>query len=61
MSVRDVTNVLGVPVLASVSVRASTARAIDAGVLPTRLPDNLARPVREVLRRVGGLDREAAA
>ncbi len=61
LGVRDVSNVLGVPVLASVGVRASTARAIDAGVLPTRLPDALARPVREVLRRVGVLDREEAA
>jgi hypothetical protein len=61
LGVRDVSNVLGVPVLACVGVRASTARAIDAGVLPTRLPDALARPVREVLRRVGCLDREEAA
>lgn len=61
LGVRDVTNVLGVPVLACVGVRASTARAIDAGVLPTRLPDALARPVREALRRVGCLDRDEAA
>ena len=61
LGVRDVTNVLGVPVLACVGVRASTARAIDAGVLPTRLPDALARPVRELLRRVGCLGREEAA
>ena len=52
---------LGIPILACVSVRASTARAIDAGVLPTRLPDALARPVREMLRRIGCLDREEAA
>jgi hypothetical protein len=57
---RDVASVLGVPVLATVAVRASNARAVDAGVLPTRLPDSLARPAREVLRRVGTL-REAAA
>jgi len=61
LGVRDVSNVLGVPVLASVGVRASTSRAIDAGVLPTRLPDALAKPLREVLRRIGCLDREAAA
>jgi hypothetical protein len=61
LGVRDIANVLGVPVLACVGVRASTSRAIDAGVLPTRLPDALARPVREVLRRVGILDREEAA
>jgi hypothetical protein len=61
LGVRDVANVLGVPILASVSLRASTARAIDAGVLPTRLPDSLARPARELLARVGCLDREEAA
>jgi hypothetical protein len=49
-----------VPVLATVAVRAATARAVDAGVLPTRLPDSLARPAREVLRRIGGIGEAAA-
>jgi hypothetical protein len=61
LGAHDVANVLGIPVLATVSLRASTARAIDAGVLTTRLPDALARPVRQVLRRIGGLDHERAA
>ena len=61
LGTHDVANVLGVPVLATVALRASTARAVDAGVLPTRLPDALARPVREVLRRLGAIDRERAA
>jgi len=61
LGAHDVANVLGVPVLATVTLRSSTARAIDAGVLSTRLPDALARPVREVLRRIGGLDHEQAA
>jgi hypothetical protein len=61
LGAHDVANVLGVPVLATVSLRATTARAIDAGVLPTRLPDALARPVRELLRRIGALDHEQAA
>ena len=61
LGVRDVANVLGVPILTSVSLRASTARAVDAGLLPTRLPDALARPARELLQRIGCLDREAAA
>ena len=61
LGVRDVANVLGVPILASVSVRASTARAVDAGVLTSRLPDALARPARELLQRIGGLGREEAA
>jgi hypothetical protein len=60
LGARDVASVLGVPVLATVALRASTARAVDAGVLPTRLPDSLVRPAREVLRRIGGT-REAAA
>lgn len=57
---RDVANVLGLPVVATVAVRASTARAVDAGVLATRLPDALARPARDALRHVGWLRREAA-
>ncbi|HTK17541.1 MAG TPA: hypothetical protein VL769_14190 [Acidimicrobiia bacterium] len=61
LGAHDVANVLGVPVLATVGLRATTARAIDAGVLPTRLPDALARPVREILRRIGGLDHEQVA
>jgi hypothetical protein len=61
LGARDVHNVLGVPILATVGLRASTARAVDAGVLPTRLPDALARPAREVLRRVGCIGREEAA
>jgi hypothetical protein len=61
LGVRDVANVLGVPILGTVGVRSSTARAIDAGVLPTRLPDALGRPVRDVLRRVGCIGREEAA
>ena len=61
LGARDVTNVLGVPILATVAVRASTARAVDAGVLTTRLPDALARPARELLRRLGFLEREEAA
>jgi hypothetical protein len=61
LGIRDVANVLGVPILATVGVRASTARAVDAGVLPARLPDALARPVREMLRTLGLLDREEAA
>jgi len=58
---RDVANVLGVPILATVGLRASTARAVDAGVLPARLPDSLARPARELLQRIGCLNREEAA
>jgi hypothetical protein len=61
LGARDVADVLGVPVLASVEVRGSTARAVDAGVLPARLPESLARPMCNLLRRVGGGGRERAA
>jgi hypothetical protein len=57
----DVEDVLGIPVLASIPARTSIARAVDAGVLPTRLPDSLGRPLHHALLRVGCLDDEAAA
>jgi len=60
LGTRDVSSVLGLPILATVALRASTARAVDAGVLATRLPDSLARAARDVLRHVGGIRREAA-
>ena len=49
LGARDVADVLGLPVLATVSVRSSVARVVDAGVFPVRLPDALAKPAREVL------------
>jgi hypothetical protein len=61
LGARDVASVLGVPVLATVPVRGAVARAVDAGVLATRLPDPLARPVRDLVRRLGGPGRERAA
>ncbi len=53
LSAHDVSEVLGVPVLARVPVKASVARAVDAGVLASRLPDHLARPVAGLLQRAG--------
>jgi hypothetical protein len=50
---REVTEVLDRPVLAEVPVRAAIARAVDAGLLPVRLPEVLARPVSEALGRLG--------
>jgi hypothetical protein len=50
---KEVAEVLDRPVLAEVPVRAAIARAVDAGLLPTRLPDALARPVNEALGRLG--------
>jgi cellulose biosynthesis protein BcsQ len=53
LGAREVADVLGVPVLASVPARAAIARVVDAGVLVARLPDSLARPVRTLLERLG--------
>jgi hypothetical protein len=57
----DVEDVLGVPVLATIPARTSIARAVDAGVLPTRLPDSLGRPLHHALLRVGCFGDEQAA
>jgi hypothetical protein len=61
LGVHDVEDVLGLPVLATIAARTSIARAVDAGVLPTRLPDSLGRPLHHALLRVGCLDDEQAA
>jgi len=52
---RDVHDVLRLPVLARVPMRAATARAVDAGVLATRVPSELARAASAVLRAVGAV------
>jgi hypothetical protein len=61
LGARDVEDVLGLPVLATIEARGSTARAVDAGVLSTRMPDALARPMRHALARIGCLKGERAA
>jgi len=61
LGAREVADVLGVPVLASVPVRSQTARVVDAGVLATRLPDGLAKPARQVIARLGRTDHEGRA
>jgi len=61
LGARDVADVLGLPVLATVPVRAAIARVVDAGVFPARLPDALAKPARDALVRVGCLGREGRA
>ena len=50
---REVADVLGVPVLARVPFRDQVFRAVDAGVLPARLPDALARAASDLATRVG--------
>lgn len=57
----DVEDVLGIPVLATIPARTAIARAVDAGVLPTRLPDALGRPLHHALLRVGVIGDEQAA
>ena len=57
----DVEDVLGIPVLATIAARTSIARAVDAGVLPTRLPDSLGRPLHHALLAVGCFGDEQAA
>ncbi len=44
----DVEDVLGVPVVARVAIDASVARAVDAGLLASRLPTPLGRSLRDV-------------
>ena len=61
LGARDIEDVLGVPVLASIEANASIARAADAGVLSSRVPDVLAKPLRQVLVRIGCLDGRRAA
>lgn len=53
LGAREVADVLDRRVLATVPMRGGVARAVDAGVLPARLPDALARPASEVLSRFG--------
>jgi hypothetical protein len=45
----EVADVLDRPVLARIPIRPAIARAVDAGVLASRLPDPLARPVARFL------------
>jgi hypothetical protein len=61
LGARDVEDVLGLPVLATIEARTSIARAVDAGVLNARMPDALARPLRHALVGLGCLPGERAA
>lgn len=49
----DLSQVLGRPVIARVPTRDAVARAVDAGTLPARLPDALARAATQILRDLG--------
>ncbi len=52
----QVLDVLGLSNSVKVPVRASIARAVDAGVVVTRTPDVLRRSVREILHQLGVAD-----
>jgi hypothetical protein len=60
LGAHDVGDVLGVPVIARIEARTSTARVVDAGLLPTRVPESVARPLRGALAHLGCLDERAA-
>jgi hypothetical protein len=49
----EIGEVLDLPVLARVPVDKAIARAVDAGVLSTRLPEPLARAATDAVRRLG--------
>ncbi|MFN8027597.1 MAG: hypothetical protein U0W40_14935 [Acidimicrobiia bacterium] len=53
LGAREVTEVLDLPVLARVPQRIEIARAVDAGVVTTRLPTALARPALQLAGRAG--------
>jgi len=57
----DVAQVLGRPVTARIPYRMAVARAVDAGVLPNRLPEPLSRASAQVLRALGHDPRRRAA
>ena len=53
LGTKEVSEVLDRPVLARVPVRGDVARAVDAGVLTTRLPQALERPALRLAARAG--------
>jgi hypothetical protein len=56
----DVAAVTGLPVIATIPLRAEIARAVDAGVLAERLPDPLATAAERILESVTGVGSEVA-
>ena len=53
LSAQHVADVLELPVVVRVPVKAVIARAVDAGVLTSRMPEPLARVVHELVRTIG--------
>jgi hypothetical protein len=58
---RDVERVIGVRIVASVGADPAVARAVDAGLLRSRLPAALRQLARQVSRSLADVDRRAAA
>ena len=54
LDAQDVAAVLGLPVIATIPVRAEIARAVDAGVLADRLPEPLASAASQILNFATG-------
>jgi MinD-like ATPase involved in chromosome partitioning or flagellar assembly len=49
----EIRDVIDRPVLTRIPIKSQVARAVDAGVLAARLPDQLGRPVTRMLARLG--------
>jgi len=60
LACEDVAAVTGLPVVATIPLRAEIARAVDAGVLAARLPEPLATAASQILRSVASSGREVA-
>jgi hypothetical protein len=54
-------DVLNLPVLATVPIRLGISRAVDAGVFASRMPDGLERPARRLCMRLGLNGRQGRA
>jgi hypothetical protein len=50
---QQISDVLDLPVLVRVPVKTTIARAVDAGVLTSRMPEPLARAAHELVRAIG--------
>lgn len=48
LTMKDIEDILGIPIVAVVPVDPSIARAVDAGILVRRIPEIIAKPLRKV-------------
>jgi len=61
LTVRDIADIIPVPIMATAPFDASIGRRIDAGVFPTRLPSGLVRAATRVCERIGVFGAQGAA